>query len=223
MTVQNNLSAAKERQMATLVKASQVGMPVTPFEVAEILAPPVQDKALAEARQEWLAQAAESLRPEFEARGLHYPELAFQSVDFDVLGTPHAADCTYLDAEPWLIIPPQKSSACLIRMGERFEDTPIVGGNLIHELIHSCMPMNEGHGPMFGHHARSFGLQGPLNRTVASEATLPIMARAFINSGVGEYPRLLRPVWWGRPKYGDLRPVSDPVKDQIISILTRGM
>lgn len=68
-------------------------------------------------------------------------------------------------------------------------DEPIqVLGTLLHELIHACLGVAEGHGKEFGRFAKSVGLQGKLTATFVKEDTELFKTLTGLSTQLGVYP-----------------------------------
>lgn len=68
------------------------------------------------------------------------------------------------------------------------DDPILVLGTLLHELIHACVGLREGHGGQFARMARDVGLRGKLTATTVEEGTRLHSVLMEMVSQLGPYP-----------------------------------
>lgn len=143
-------------------------------------------------REAWLAQLANSLSPLFSGAGFPLPS----RVRFSC-GWPGCGDRQTRIGECWH----SKASAdgsFEIFISPTQSDPLAVGGTLVHELCHTAVGLEAGHGPRFRACALSVGLCGPMRSTKSSQQLVEQLNN--IMSLIGPYP------------HAELKPSDRPTK-----------
>jgi hypothetical protein len=116
---------------------------------------------MARFREEWLHSAVQLLRPMFEKAGAEIPELGRAAIGFTSKGGGKSncvGECWHPlasgDGHVEIFIRPDKA------------DPEEVLGILVHELIHSCLPIGSGHGPVYKALALKIGLEGKMRHAM---------------------------------------------------------
>ena len=115
-------------------------------------------------REEWLQLFIEKARPHFKRVGCELPERIRASIGFTSKGvrSPAIGEC-WRDS-----VTKDKTFEIFIAPTE--EDPARIADILTHELVHSGMTDDEGHGKEFRRVAESLGLCGKMTATVAGPA-----------------------------------------------------
>lgn len=132
-------------------------------------------------RESWLKAATELLDKEFfDGRGYKLPEKIQVAVGFPYKASKAIGQCfspdVTTDETTHIFICPS--------MGESLQ----VLATHLHELIHACVGLKEGHRGMFAKLAREFGLKGRLTATYAEEGSELWERLCMIDAQLGPYP-----------------------------------
>ena len=123
-----------------------------------------------ESRESWLAAAARLIRPHFSACGYEIPEKMRFAIAFPSTGRKgkrvgelwHAATST--------------DGTCELIIRADLDQPPDVLAVLVHQLVHSVLPPDAGHGPLFKEAAQKIGLTGKMRDASPSRLLLPILS-----------------------------------------------
>jgi hypothetical protein len=115
-------------------------------------------------REEWLHQAIEALRPEFEKIEFPLPEKIHVSVGF---GYGAKRESATILGQCWPTVL-SEDSVNHIFISPEMNDSARVLDVLIHELVHAADNCKSGHKGDFAKHAKALGLTGKMTATVAT-------------------------------------------------------
>jgi hypothetical protein len=131
-------------------------------------------------REEWLKHLAQLLASVFSKSGYQIPA----NVRFSCGWSGGGSRATRI-GECWH----SKASAdghFEVFISPALSDPIRVAGVLVHELVHTVVGIEAGHGPAFRACALSVGLEGPMRATTPSEALSGILAH--LTAQIGPYP-----------------------------------
>jgi hypothetical protein len=132
-------------------------------------------------REEWLHQAIDALRPDFEKIELPLPEKLHISVGF---GYGAKRESLTILGECWSSRA-SEDGVNHIFISPEINDAAMVLATLVHELVHAADDCKSGHKGTFAKAAKALGLTGKMTATVAG-AELREKLRALAK-GIGPY------------------------------------
>ena len=116
---------------------------------------------MAKFREEWLHSAVQLLRPMFEKAGAEIPELGRAAIGFTSRGG-GKSNCV---GECWHPLASGDGHVEIFIRPDKADPVEVLG-ILVHELIHSCLPIGSGHGPVYKALAIKIGLEGKMRHAM---------------------------------------------------------
>lgn len=158
-----------------------------------------------DSRETWLRAATSALRPHFEQAGYPLPD----RLRFAIALTSSGRKVERQPGETWhSSVSADNTWEVIIRADK--SDPAEVLGILVHELVHTVLPMEAGHGPLYKKAAVAIGLQGPARS--ASPTPLLTHRLSDIAASLGPLPHASLDIVKGpRPV---ARPVGAPKKQK---------
>lgn len=141
-----------------------------------------QNAGLRTTRESWLEDAVETLRPRFAEIGYPLPERVHVSVGF---GYGSKRENGVILGQTWA----KRASEDEINhvfISPEVNDTALVLGILIHELIHVALDCEDGHRARFAEAATRLGLEGKMTEALPGDMlSFELIAMA---AALGDYP-----------------------------------
>lgn len=154
-----------------------------------------------ESRESWLAAATRLIRPHFTASGYTIPEKMRFAIAFPSTGRKGKRV-----GELWHPATSSDGSCELIIRADLDQPADVLAV-LVHQLVHSALPPEAGHGPLFKEAAEKIGLTGKMREAAPSRLLLPLLTD--IANQLGPLPHAALLIERG-PK--DKGPVDRPKK-----------
>ncbi|GBR16897.1 transcription elongation protein SprT [Asaia spathodeae] len=115
-------------------------------------------------REEWLQAAISALRPHFQACGFPLPVSIRAAIGFPSKGS--KSTCV---GECWASVASADQHNEIFIRPDQAEPLTVLG-ILVHELVHACIPLGSGHGPVFREAAIKVGLVGKMREAMPGTA-----------------------------------------------------
>lgn len=156
---------------------------ITITALADTLEELIEAASMPTTREEWLASAADRLRPAFLSCNGVIPVKVRYSCGWPAGrrgSNSHKAigQCWYPEASA--------DGHVEIFVSPAIDDPVEVLGILVHELVHACLDVKAGHGPRFRKLAVALGLEGKMTATVPGPALRDTLSK--LASVIGPYP-----------------------------------
>ena len=124
-------------------------------------------------REAWLKAGVKAVRPDFEKAGLKVP------ADLETIVSWPKGNKRAIGGQQFPASWSMDKKTNYIAISPVIIDPVMVLSILIHEMVHSAMPVRENHGKLFKAAAQSLGLVGPFKSSVpGDELKLKLMAWA---------------------------------------------